>query len=106
MSKWCDKINLKKEDLKMFYDLREQYYYADSHDETLKILAYFRGRIIIKDSVDRLYYYYRDVPKEDVPQVCAGMLNDTMIISIEKLSKQEQQAIREYLKEQGIELLE
>ncbi len=84
----------------MIIDLRPEYDYANSHDESLTILAYFMGRLIIKDSVDRLYY--QEVPPDRINY--GDMLNLTLVDPIEKLTKQEQADIREFLAENNINL--
>ena len=86
----------------MNIDLRPQYDYKNCHDESLTILAYYMGKLIIKDSVDRLYY--REVPYNRINY--GDMLNMTMVEPITKLSKQEQTDIRNYLTENGIHLLD
>lgn len=86
----------------MNIDLRPRYDYKDCHDESLTIIAYYMGKLIIKDSVDRLYY--QQVPPNEINY--AAMLNMTMVDPITDLSEQEQKGLREFLEENGIHLVE
>lgn len=85
----------------MNIDLRPQYDYKNCHDESLTIIAYFMGKLIIKDSIDQLYY--QEVPADRINY--GDMLNLTLVDPITKLSKQEQTDIRNFLAEKGIHLL-
>ena len=67
----------------MNINLRPQYDYANSHDESLTILAYYMDKLIIKDSVDRIYY--QEIPPGRVNY--NTMLNLTLVDPITDLQK-------------------
>ncbi len=75
----------------MNIDLRDDY--VVKHDSSLEPIAYFNGKRIVKDSVDNLYYEIIPFANMQVTDV----MNMDRLTPIEKLPKDEQAALRDYL---------
>jgi len=75
----------------MNIDLRDDY--VVKHDSSLEPIAYFNGKRIVKDSVDNLYYEIIPFANMQVTDV----MNMERLTPIEKLPKDEQAALRDYL---------
>lgn len=75
----------------MNIDLRDDY--VVKHDSSLVPIAYFNGKRIVKDSIDNLYYEIIPFANMQVTDV----MNMERLTPIEKLPKDEQAALRDYL---------
>lgn len=75
----------------MNIDLRDDV--VVKHDSSLKPIAYFNGKRIVKDSVDDLYYEIIPFASMKITDV----MNMERLTPITQLPKDEQAALRDYL---------
>ena len=80
----------------MITDLRNPY--PECHEKDLETIAYFMGKRIVKDGVNRLYYEY--IPKSSI--TLGDMLNRKRLKPVTELPEEEQMQIKEFCIEEKV----